>query len=90
MRLSAKSGASATSRRPPWPCANTCGTPSMAEDSVPSSRTTRSLPVLRSVTRMRPSGRKSMPQGWSRPEAISCTATAPASVITLCAWSSGS
>lgn len=58
----AKSFATATSRSPPWPRAETFGTPATGSDNVPSALTRRRVPD-RSVTIAMPSGRKSMPQG---------------------------
>ena len=58
----AKSGASATSSRPPWPVAATSGKPAIGSDSCPDFATMRSRPG-RSVTNMRPSGRNCRPQG---------------------------
>ncbi len=56
----------ATSSNPPWPRANTFGKPATGGDSLPSGVTTRMRPG-RSVTSMRPSGRKASAQGCCRP-----------------------
>src|SRR5688572_17791448 len=75
MRLDvAKSGASTTSSRPPWPLAHTAGTPLIGADFVPLAAMCSKRPG-RSVTRKPPSGSRATDQGCSRPVAISVMRT---------------
>ena len=62
----ANAGSSATSSIPPWPFENTDGVPATGAETLPSLPTMRSAPAF-SLTSMRPSGRKVMPQGKVRP-----------------------
>src|SRR5690606_26478323 len=73
-RDSAKSGARATSSSPPWPLANTSGTPFSGAETSPSAEMRRRRPG-RSVTRKPPSGSSATDQGCSRPEAMVSTST---------------
>ena len=74
MRSSLKSGDNTTSSRPPCPLAQTCGTPLIGSDSLPSLLTTRRCPG-RSVTSMRPSPMNARPQGFCIPLATSSVET---------------
>jgi hypothetical protein len=94
-RFSPKRGSSATSSRPPWPRATTCGTLPRGSDTRPSRSTRRSRPG-RSVTSIRPSGRKARPHGCSRPWATGSARITPfvgAGVgergAWACAWRTG-
>src|SRR5262245_33005940 len=84
----AKVRSSATSGRPPWPAAKTFGRPASAGESLPSAATIRMRPG-RSVTSMRPSGRKATAQGWSRPFATVWTAKSPPAEWNTCACAGG-
>ena len=78
--VSARSrGRATTSSKPPWPRAKTFGTPASGGDSLPSRVTMRMRPG-RSVTSMRPSGRKASDHGCTRPLATVSTAMSPAEV----------
>ena len=66
-----------TSSRPPWPEAQTSGTPFSGGESCPSAVTMRMRPG-RSVTSILPSGRNASAQGWTRPLAMVCTSSWPA------------
>ena len=68
----AKPGPGTTSSSPPWPRANTAGTPASGAEARPSRPMMRSRPG-RSVTSMRPSGRNASDHGCARPRAISVT-----------------
>src|SRR5262245_39520198 len=68
----AKSRSTMTSCSPPWPRANTCGTPSTGGERLPPLATMRMRPA-RSVTSMRPSGRNAIAQGLARPLATVST-----------------
>src|SRR4249919_3742870 len=82
-RLEAKSGASATSSRPPWPVANTAGTPASGADTAPSAPMRRMRPG-RSVTRNPPCGSSATDHGCTRPLAMVVTRTSPSRLDTTC------
>src|SRR5690349_421670 len=71
----AKSGDTATPRRPPSPSGLTPGTVPSTLGGCPA-RTCRSLPSSRSVTSADPSGRKARPHGTSRSVAMVAVAGA--------------
>src|SRR5882672_8366571 len=66
-----------TSRRPPWPDAQTSGTPLSGGDNCPSMVTMRMRPG-RSVTSILPSGRNASDHGLTRPRAKVRTSRPPA------------
>ena len=78
-RFTAKSGSSTTSNNPPWSWAWTAGTPLMLPDSWPVAESSSRRPG-RSVTSMRPSGRKASPQGLDSPVVSSLTETSTVAV----------
>ena len=77
VRFCAKSRSRITSSSPPWLTANTFGTLPSGGDNWPARVTMRMRPG-RSVTSMRPSGRKASDQGCTRPPAMVSTAILPA------------
>src|SRR5690606_2325460 len=81
--LVAKSGARATSSRPPWPRAATAGTPLTGSEMLPSAPIRRRLPP-RSVTRKPPSGRGATAHGWDRPLATTLSRAWPCWLSTTC------
>ena len=84
VRFCAKLRSSATSSMPACPCAETFGTPDSGADNFPSRLTMRMRPG-RSVTSIRPSGRKASAQGYSSPWATVSTVMAPAEELKVCA-----
>jgi hypothetical protein len=68
-RLVANSGSTTTSSSPHCPPVAIGGRPVSGSPRVPSAATMRSRPA-RSVTTIRPSGRKARPQGLTRPRAM--------------------
>src|SRR5882757_2129494 len=66
-----------TSSSPPWPVAQTSGTPLSGGESCPSTLTMRMRPG-RSVTSILLSGRNASAHGWTSPPATICTSSCPA------------
>src|SRR4051794_17991406 len=66
-----------TSSSPPWPVAQTSGTPFSGGESCPSTLTMRMRPG-RSVTSILLSGRNASAHGWTKPPATVCTSSCPA------------
>src|SRR3569832_424212 len=87
-RLCAKSRARMTSIRPAWLRAKTFGTPASGSDVLPSLSTIRMRPG-RSVTSMRPSGRKARDHGCSSRAVTVVTETGPAEDLTVCCAATG-
>src|SRR6267142_1654001 len=65
-----------TSSSPPWPDAQTSGTPLSGGESCPSTVTIRMRPG-RSVTSILPSGRNASDHVWTSPLATVCTSSCP-------------
>src|SRR3954463_9551755 len=80
----AKPRSSKTSCRPPCPDAATFGTPCSGAVSLPSSVAIRMRPG-RSVTSMRPSGRKANAHGCDSPPATVSILRSPAEDLNVCA-----